>query len=144
MFIPFMAGAQLLGRHKAKVTENDSLRNGRYYEYWDFDTTKISAKGHFLNGLPVKTWKYYYKDGTRRMKVKYRENLRIKYYSPAGKLEQKGYAILAFEPEQIHFYWDGIWKYYNPKRKLYRIALYKNGEEISVIYGPEDPVYFGE
>lgn len=78
------------------------------------------------------------------MKVKYHKKLKIKYYSPNGRLDMKGYALLDINSQLTHFYWDGLWKYYNPKRKLYRIALYKNGEEIKVLYGPEDPVYYGE
>jgi len=76
------------------------------------------------------------------MKVKYRDNLKIKYYRDSGKLDQKGYAILDLDSEVIHFYWHGIWKYYDDKRKLYRIALYENGEEKEVLKGPEDPIYF--
>ena len=136
------ADAQLFKRQKA--SNNDSLRNGKYSEYWDKDSSRISARGYFKNGRPAKTWKYFHADGTRRMKVKYRDKLKIKYYSRNGTLEQKGYAVLDFNAEDIHFYWDGIWKYYDPKRKLYRIALYKMGEETAVIFGPEDPLYFEE
>ena len=129
---------------KQKVNKNDSLRNGRYYEYWDKDSGRISARGYFINGRPAKTWKYFHSDGTRRMKVKYRDKLKIKYYSPNGTLEQKGYAVLDFNEKDIHFYWDGIWKYFDPKRKLYRIAIYKMGEEKEVAFGPEDPIFFDE
>ncbi len=77
-----------------------------------------------------------------RMKVKYRERLKIKYYTKLGKLNQKGYTMLDLNTEKIHFYWHGIWKYYDDKRKLYRIALYENGAEVKVLSGPEDPLYF--
>ena len=136
------ASAQIFKRHAAG--QNDSLRNGKYIDFWDADSGQINTKGYFYNNRPVKTWKYYYSDGTRRMKVKYHDKLKIKYYSPTGILEQKGYAVLDINSETIHFFWDGIWKYYKPRRKLYRIATFKMGEETAVIFGPEDPVYWGE
>ena len=140
MLIPTYSQAQLF--KKSRNQETDTLKNGLHYEYWDRDSVYLSARGHFCNGSPCKKWKYFWKDGTRRMKVKYRDNLKIKYYRESGKLDQKGYAILDLNAERIHFYWHGLWKYYDNKRKLYRIALYENGEEIKVLFGPEDPFYF--
>lgn len=75
------------------------------------------------------------------MKVKYRDNLKIKYYSDEGRLSHKGYAILELNSQKTHFYWHGLWKYYDENRKLYRKALYKYGEESMVVFGPEDPIY---
>ena len=135
------AEAQLF--RKNKDPEKPGLRNGKYFEYWDADSSRISARGYFDQGRPSKTWKYYHQDGTRRMKVKYREKLKIKYYSQKGTLEKKGHAVLDLDPERIHFYWDGIWKYYDPRRKLYRISMFNMGAETLVIFGPEDPIFFG-
>lgn len=140
LLMPLSSEAQLFRKHKKQ--ESDSLKNGVHYEYWDKDSTFLSARGHFRHGRPCKTWKYYHKSGKRRMKVKYRDRLKIKYYRDSGKLDQKGYAILDLDSEVIHFYWHGIWKYYDDKRKLYRIALYQNGEEVEVLKGPTDPIYF--
>ena len=57
--IPWITLAQNNGRAKTAKTENDSLRNGKYFEYWDFDSTRVSARGYFRDSRPVKTWKYY-------------------------------------------------------------------------------------
>lgn len=127
---------------KSTQKHQDSLTNGSYYEFWDQDSTLLSARGHFCKGRPCKTWKYYYEDGTRRMKVKYRVTLKIKYYTASGKLDQKGYAVMDYNSQQIHFYWHGRWKFYDNKRKLYRIALFENGNEVKILLGPEDPLYF--
>ncbi|MCD4725320.1 MAG: hypothetical protein K8R63_10815 [Bacteroidales bacterium] len=138
VFCSFSAEAQLFRKNR----NDNASKNGKYYEFWDKDSTTLSAKGHFCHDLPCKTWKYYYSDGTRRMKVKYRDSLKIKYYTNSGKLDQKGYAMLNLNTENIHFYWHGIWKFYDHKRKLYRIALYENGAEVEVLSGPEEPIYF--
>jgi hypothetical protein len=76
------------------------------------------------------------------MKVKYRKRMKIKYYRDNGQLEKKGYAILDLDKEALHFYWQGMWKYFNDHRKLYRIALYQDGNEVELIMGPEDPIYY--
>ncbi|NQT76294.1 MAG: hypothetical protein HQ565_01175 [Bacteroidetes bacterium] len=81
----FSAEAQLFRKNK----DDDTRKNGKYYEFWDEDSTRLSAKGHFCHDLPCKTWKYY-----------------------------------------------------DDKRKLYRIALYENGVEVEILSGPEEPVYF--
>jgi antitoxin component YwqK of YwqJK toxin-antitoxin module len=139
LLIPISAQSQLFRKHKK--AEYDTLRNGRYYEYWDKENTILSAKGHFSQDSPCKTWKYYHKDGTRRMKVKYRDQLKIKYYTDSGRLDQKGHAVLDLDAKYIHYYWIGPWRFYDSKRKLYRIALFENGNEVKVLYGPEDPIY---
>ncbi len=36
----------------------------------------------------------------------------------------------------------GMWKYFTDHRKLYRIALYQGGNEVELIMGPEDPIYY--
>jgi hypothetical protein len=137
--IPYFSQAQLI---KKKERENqDSLKTVRYFEYWDRDSLHLSAKGHFCNGKPCKRWKYFHYKGKRRMKVKYRDRLKIKYYNDKGRLTHKGYAYLDWNEQDTHFYWDGIWKYYDHKRRLYRKALFKKGDEIEVIMGPEDPIY---
>lgn len=139
LFISSSANAQLF---RKKKTSDPTVRNGVYYEYWDRDSTKLSAKGYFCDNKPCKTWKYYWEDGIRRMKVKYKEQLKMKYYKSSGQLDKKGYAYLDLDSEMIHFYWHGEWKYFDDKRKLYRIALFEKGNLIEVTFGPQDPVYY--
>lgn len=139
MIVPASADAQLFkGRKKNQC---DTLRNGKYTEYWDRDSLHLSAVGHFCCNVPCKRWKYFHYDGTRRMKVKYRDKLKIKYYSDKGKLSHKGYAVLELNSQRTHFYWHGLWKYYDNDRKLYRKALFKYGAEEAVLFGPADPYY---
>jgi antitoxin component YwqK of YwqJK toxin-antitoxin module len=114
----------------------------KYYEYWDEDSTIINARGHYCHGLPCKTWRYYHQNGKRRMKVKYGKKLKIKYFRDNGRLEKKGYARWDLNKADVHFYWHGRWKYFDDKRKLYRIAIYQYGEETELVQGPEYPLYF--
>lgn len=137
--VPYTADAQFF--KKKKDPENDSLRNGKYYEYWDRDSLHLSARGHFCNGVPCKKWKYFHYEGKRRMKVKYSDDLKIKYYNAKGRLTQKGHATLEWNGQSTHFYWHGLWKYYDHKRKLYRIARFEKGKEVEIIFGPDEPIY---
>lgn len=132
------AEAQLFKKNK----KQDSLKSGRIIEYGGDDSTTIVTRGRFKNGRPCKTWKYYWDDGTMRMKIKYHDRLKIKYYTTSGRLDQKGYAMLDFNAADTHFYWHGRWKYYDDRRKLYRIALYQDGAEVEVLKGPEDPIFY--
>ncbi len=122
--------------------EKPPVRDGKYYEYWDKDSTRISACGHFCNGKPCKKWKYFHYNGKRRMKSKYGDRIKLKYYRENGRRSEKGYAVLDRSSKAIHFYWQGKWKYYNKKGRLYRVVLFEKGEELKVISGPEEPYYF--
>jgi hypothetical protein len=139
MIFTLSSEAQLFKR-KNKL-QQDSLKTGKYYEYWDRDSLHLSAKGHFCNGRPCKKWKYFHYDGKRRMKVKYNDSLKIKYYGETGRLTHKGYARLDWNEQDTHFYWEGVWRYYDHRRRLYRKALFEKGNEIKVLFGPEDPIY---
>lgn len=139
-FCSYYANAQIF-KKKDRACET-CPRHLVYNEYWDAENTIVNAKGHYCYGLPCKSWRYYHQNGEIRMKVKYRKRLKIKYYRDNGQLEKKGYAMLDLDKEDLHFYWHGLWKYFNDHRKLYRIALYQNGNEAELIMGPEDPIYY--
>jgi len=134
------ADAQFLKKGEQK--ENRKDRRIKYFDYWDADSTILNTKGQYRDGMPYKTWRYYHKNGKKRMKVKYGDRLKIKYFKESGQLDKKGYAILDLDPANIHFYWQGTWKYFDERRKLYRIALFENGIETKILMGPEDPVYY--
>ncbi len=134
------ADAQLF--KKKKRSADPQPRHLKYYDYWDADSTILNTKGHFCDGMACKTWRYYHQNGKKRMKVKYSKRLKIKYYKETGQLDKKGYAMLDVDPANIHFYWHGTWKYFDDRRRLYRIALFENGIETKILVGPEDPVFY--
>jgi antitoxin component YwqK of YwqJK toxin-antitoxin module len=139
-FPALQLNAQLFRKEKTSVDK--TLKHHKHFEYWDDDSTTVATKGHYCNNIPCKTWKYYHSNGVLRLKVKYADRIKIKYFSTDRRLEQKGYAILDSDPGGVHFYWQGIWKYYNEKRKLYRVARFDKGEEAEVIFGPAKAIYF--
>jgi len=56
----------------------------------------------------------------------------VKYYDESRALEQKGWAVIDYNEIDTHYYWQGKWKYYNDKRKLFKVSYYENGEEVAV------------
>ncbi|MFC2106973.1 hypothetical protein ACFLRY_01430 [Bacteroidota bacterium] len=128
---------------KKKINQFDSegQRKGEWIEYWDKDEQHISAKGKFENGDPVGKWKYYHYEGKRRLKFKYqKDRIKVKYYHESGRLDHKGWARMEYTEKEIHYFWEGLWKYYSPKGKLVRTALYENGEEKEVLFSHEQDV----
>ncbi len=133
-----IANAQFL-KKKINQFDDEGLRKGKWIEYWDNDHKYISACGRFVKGDPVGKWKYYHYDGKRRLKFKYqKDRIKVKYYYESGRLDHKGWARVVNNKKEIHYFWEGIWKYYSTKGKLIRIAVYENGEEKDVIFTLSD------
>ena len=125
-------------KKKINQFDDDGLRIGKWIEYWDNAHEHISASGRFVNGDPVGKWKYYHYDGKRRLKFKYQnDRIKVKYYHESGRLDHKGWARIEYTEKEIHYFWEGLWKYYSPKGKLIRIALYEGGEEKEVLFSHE-------
>ncbi|MBK7028280.1 MAG: hypothetical protein IPH45_03315 [Bacteroidales bacterium] len=57
--------------------------------------------------------------------------LKVKYLDTLGHVTQKGGAKRLYTPSEIRYCWDGEWKFYDEKHKLYRTALYRKGEEVT-------------
>lgn len=129
-FMVLPSSGQLFNR-KINAFGEDGLKTGKWITYWD-DAKKIPmSKGKYEHGREVGVSKEYLKDGTIRLKFRYCHNgIRVKYYTPDRKLEQKGWAQMEYSEKDVHFYWHGKWKFYDTNRKLNRISWYENGQEI--------------
>ena len=90
------------------------------------------SMAYFKDGRETRLSKEYHINGKLRLKFRYyKDRIRVKYYTESRKLEQKGWSVIEYNEDDTHYYWHGKWKFYNNGRKLERVALYENGEEIS-------------
>lgn len=134
----YPAYSQFLGK-KINKLDDAGNRHGYWVEYWDDTEDNISGMGRFKHGKAVGKWKYLHLNQKRRMKFKYYGNrIKVKYYDERGKLEHKGYARLVISEEEIRYFWEGIWKYYNSKHKLIKKALFIDGEEAEILFSEEE------
>lgn len=108
-------------------------RKGLWKHYWD-EEKHIQRKGHYKHGEEIRTWKYYDLNGDLVKKEKYNKNrdtILIKNYYPEGKTESIGKACLVIENDStLHFYWTGIWKFYNRDGSLNHTELYDRGRKV--------------
>lgn len=108
-------------------------RHGRWEFYSDDANTKITSKGKFKHGDPIKIWLYYRADGSLEKKEKttfFKKKIKTTFYHPNGKVYRKGKAKMVDEPDGVHYYWYGKWKYYDDNGKPTKIETYIMGKLI--------------
>lgn len=122
---------------KRKVNQLDEKGNkhGYWIEYLDPEHSAISGKGWFEHGREARRWIHYHFNGKRRLKYKYlKEDIKVKYYYPNGRLEQKGHARIEYSEKDVHYYWHGEWRFYDEQRRLQKRMMYSEGVEGVVIW----------
>lgn len=114
--------------------DSEGKRQGLWVSYWDDEEEVPMSKAWFKNDKEYKS-KEYHINGKIRLKMKWKEMeiIKVKYYDTLGNIDQKGYARFEFNPEDIHFYYEGWWKFYNPKHKVVTKRLFHQGEIIKEI-----------
>ncbi|HNQ00534.1 MAG TPA: hypothetical protein PKK99_15840 [Bacteroidia bacterium] len=128
-----MMDAQIL---KRKINQyKNGKPQGLWIMYSDSVNSKIESRGRYVNGKEKGKWKYYYENGKLRKKEKFKvSGIRTKFYYETGKIKSKGIAKLEPEDSLMHYYFQGIWKYYNENGKLTSIVLYEKGQEVSTVH----------
>jgi len=111
-------------------------KHNRYEGLWISwsDTLKknVESKGHYKNGHEVGVWKFYYEDGTLRRRERYtKKGIATKYFYPNGNLKSKGKAILDYEEEFLHYYYQGDWTYYSEDGKPSQVITYERGNQVA-------------
>lgn len=121
--------------NKQLNTYNDQgLKSGTWKLYWDEEKTTPMSVINYDDGRETGVCKEYHCNGQLRLKFRHQKNkTRVKYFSPERKLEQKGWAVFEYRTDDIRYYWDGKWKFYNTNRKKVNVSCYKNGEIINEI-----------
>jgi antitoxin component YwqK of YwqJK toxin-antitoxin module len=108
-------------------------RHGRWITWQDSARRLPSSKCWFKHGLEYRTTRYYHANGRVRLLLHYKGDsmIRVKYLDTLGHVTQKGKAKRLYTPTEIRYCWDGEWKFYDENHKLYRVALYRKGEEVT-------------
>jgi antitoxin component YwqK of YwqJK toxin-antitoxin module len=130
-----LPGYSQFWKRKVNQLDENGKKHGHWIEYMDSEHKAISGKGRFEHGRETGKWKHYHFNGKRRLKYKYlRDDIKVKYYYPNGRLEQKGRARIEYSEKDVHYYWEGEWRFYDEKHRLQRIVLYGEGVEGVVVW----------
>lgn len=122
--------AQLFHKKTNQYGE-DGLKTGKWITYWDEEEKTPMSVVFYEHGRETGVSKEYHQNGKLRMKFRHQKGrIRVKNFSQDRKLEQKGWARMEYSKRDVRYYWHGEWKFFNEKRKLIRVAIYENGEEI--------------
>jgi antitoxin component YwqK of YwqJK toxin-antitoxin module len=119
---------------KCQTNRYDSkgFRQGKWIVWWDEASKSPLSITHFKDDHERGKSRYFYMDGTRRMKFYTRKDgrVRVKYYTETGRLEKKGRALMIVTPEQVRYCWHGKWKFYE-NRKCVKVSVYNMGKQVA-------------
>ena len=105
-------------------------KEGFWREDSSYDSIKLIAKGYYKNGEKTGKW-CYFENGKVIKKEKYRQNIcYIKDFHKNGKLAAKGQTKIEETKEEIHWFYDGLWQFYDENSKLKEKRFYEKGELI--------------
>jgi len=129
LLLPLITPAQIFKRKVNKIDE-DGKRKGLWLSYWDENENILMSKYHYKNGLETYVCKEFYSNGKTRLKFRYYKNrIRVKYYNQTKQLAQKGWSKWDVTEDDLHYYWDGKWKFYDENRKLVKVEIWEMGEK---------------
>jgi len=117
----------------------NQYRDGKKAGKWIEETTEEGVKYKFIsfynhNGIERGRWKTYRND-TLVFTEKYNGSVSyVKNFYNNGKILSKGKSKMdRSNPEKIHWFYFGEWKYYLLNGKLQYLRLFDNGREIKEI-----------
>lgn len=106
-------------------------REGIWIEKYAIDSAHYKSIGTYKNDDPVKKWKYYLNGKLIKKQRYHKTYCKTKFFHKNRKTRAKGITRLDENPKEIHWYYSGIWKYYDNQRKLTITRNYDKGELIS-------------
>jgi hypothetical protein len=113
--------------------KTNKKREGLWIEHYEVDSAKYKSIGKYKNDDPIKKWRYYL-NGKIIKREKYKGNIcRTTTFFENGKIQSKGYTKTTTDSIEIHWFYDGVWNFYNEKGKPTIIKKYNNGELISEV-----------
>lgn len=128
LLLPLITSAQVFKR-KVNTSDENGKRQGLWLSYWDEEEKTLMTKYHFKNGHETYICKEFHSNGKTRLKFRYYKNrIRVKYFDENKQLTQKGWAKWNLTEKDLHYYWEGKWKFYDEKKKLIRVEIWELGE----------------
>ena len=55
----------------------------------------------------------------------------VRFYFPNKKVASMGITIMDFNGIELHWYYNGDWKYYDPEGNLLKVVVYKQGAPVA-------------
>jgi antitoxin component YwqK of YwqJK toxin-antitoxin module len=108
-------------------------REGLWIENYAVDSAKYQSVGKYHLDDPIKKWRYYL-NGKIIKREKYKRNIcATKTYFENGKIQSKGLTKTTTDNIEIHWFYDGEWKFFDEKGKLIITKNYSNGELVSEV-----------
>ena len=130
IFITFL----IIGCKSASINQKiNKKREGLWIEQYSIDSIQYKSVGKYKNGDPIKKWRYYL-NGKIIKREKYKGNIcKTTTFFENGKIQSKGHTKTTTNSIEIHWFYDGVWNFYNEKGKPTIIKKYNNGELISEV-----------
>ena len=134
LFITLCFTFSLIGCKTAPINQKvNKKREGLWIENYSVDSSKYKSIGKYKNDDPIKKWRYYL-NGKIIKREKYKGTIcKTKTYFENGKIQSKGHTKTITNNIEIHWFYDGVWNFYNEKGKPTIIKKYNNGELISEV-----------
>ncbi|MBA0882826.1 toxin-antitoxin system YwqK family antitoxin [Flavobacterium undicola] len=118
---------------KTKTTNHtiNKKRQGLWIENYSIDSAHYKSIGTYKNDDPIKKWKYYLNGKLIKKELYHKNFCKLKLFHENRKLESKGNTQLDQNTKKLHWYYSGIWKYYDFKGKLTITRNYNKGKVVS-------------
>jgi len=95
------------GGETVNVVDRDSLKQGKWYYFYDSLQTIVSCSGTYIDNKRQGVWTEYYRNGNRRSEISYQDNHKyglMKSFYENGNLAEEGY----WDGQ----HWVGSYKFY--------------------------------
>jgi antitoxin component YwqK of YwqJK toxin-antitoxin module len=132
LFITFFLLLLLASCKTAPINQKaDKKKVGLWIEQEEIDSISYKSIGKYKNGDPVKKWRYYTNNKINKKEIYRKNKCIVIYYYPNKKIQSKGQTRTTTDSIETHWFYDGVWKYYDENGKLITIRKYENGNPIS-------------
>lgn len=98
---------------RINVTDLDSMKQGRWYYFYDSLQTIVSCTGTYVDNKRQGIWTEYYRNGNKRSEISYQDNHKyglMKSFYENGNLAEEGY----WDGQ----HWVGAYKFYFSSGKI--------------------------
>lgn len=112
-----------------KIRNNE--RHGKWIDYDTIENINYKSIGRYKNGLEKGTHRQF-SDKKLHRKEKYKDGIcQTTYYYPNGRMMSEGNSELEITEKEMHWYYQGDWKFYDEQGNLLGINTYEKGELVN-------------
>lgn len=121
----------LSGCKTNRIRKNERI--GRWVEFDTIEGKIYKSVGRYRNGIGKGTHRQF-SDKKLVREEKYKNAIcHTIYYHENGKVMTEGYTKMVVTEKEIHWFYNGDWKFYNENGQLLGIRTYENGNAINEI-----------